>query len=83
MLLVVVNLPAAPAGKMYETWIVPRSGAPKPAGQLKSASNGDAVALIPGPIDVSAIKAVAVSLEPAATNPLTPTEIVFAAPLGS
>jgi anti-sigma-K factor RskA len=83
MLLVVVNLPVAPAGKMYETWIVPRTGSPKPTGQLKSQKNGDAVGFIPGPIDPSAIKAVAVSLEPAASNPVTPTEVVFAAPLGS
>jgi anti-sigma-K factor RskA len=83
MLLVVVNLPAAPEGKMYETWIVPRTGAPKPTGQLKLAKNGDAVGLIPGPIDASAVAAVAVSVEPAGSNPVTPTKVLFAAPLGS
>ncbi len=83
MLLVVVNLPAAPSGKMYETWIVPRTGAPKPTGQLKLAKNGDAVGLIPGPIDTSAVAAVAVSIEPAGSNPVTPTKVLFAAPLGS
>jgi anti-sigma-K factor RskA len=83
MLIVVVNLPVAPAGKMYETWIVPVAGPPKPTGELKAVKNGDAVGLIPGPIDASAIKAIAVSLEPARSNPVTPTEVIFAAPLGS
>lgn len=81
MLLVVVNLPAAPAGQMYETWIVPRSGAPRPVGQLKSTGNGDAVGQIPGPLDMSTIQAVAVSVEPAGSNPLSPTKVLFAAPL--
>jgi anti-sigma-K factor RskA len=83
LLLVVVNLPAAPAGKMYETWIVPRSVDPRPTGQLKSAVNGDAVGLIPGPLDVGAIQAVAVSIEPAGSNPVKPTQVVFAAPIGT
>ena len=83
MLLVVVNLPAAPAGKMYETWIVPRSGAPKPTGQLKIAKEGNGVGLIPGPIDPATVQAVAVSVEPAGTNPVKPTQVLFAAPLGT
>ena len=83
MLLVVVNLPAPPEGKMYETWIVPRAGAPKPTGQLKSTNNGHSVGRIPGPIDMASVKAVAVSLEPAGLNPVTPTTVVFAAPLAT
>jgi anti-sigma-K factor RskA len=83
MLLVVVNLPAAPAGKMYETWVVPQDGAPKPVGQLESAKNGDAVGHIPGPLNLAAVKAVAVSVEPAGSHPVTPTQVIFAAPLGS
>jgi hypothetical protein len=41
------------------------------------------VGLIPGPIDTSAVAAVAVSIEPAGSNPVTPTKVLFAAPLGS
>jgi anti-sigma-K factor RskA len=82
MLLVVVNLPAAPEGKMYETWIVPRTGAPKPMGLLKATKNGDAVGRIPGPLDMASIQAVAVSMEPAGSDPVTPTTVIFAAPFG-
>jgi anti-sigma-K factor RskA len=81
MLLVVVNLPAAPPGKMYETWIVPRTGAPKPVGQLKASKDGDAVGQIPGPLDMATIQAVAVSVELAGSSPVTPATVIFAAPL--
>jgi anti-sigma-K factor RskA len=83
MLLVVVNLPGAPSGKMYETWIIPHTGPPRPTGQLKFAKDGRATGLIPGPLDVATIKAVAVSLEPAGSDPVSPTTVVFAAPLGN
>jgi anti-sigma-K factor RskA len=80
IMLMVVNLPALPAGKMYETWIVPRTGAPKPAGQLYPGKNGDAVARIRGPLDSANVQAVAVSVEPAGSQPVTPTQVLFAAP---
>jgi anti-sigma-K factor RskA len=81
ILLVVVNLPAVPSGKMYETWLVPGSGAPQPVGQLKSTDRGNAVAHIPGPLNMSTIQAVAVSVEPAGSNPASPTKVLFTAPL--
>jgi anti-sigma-K factor RskA len=81
MLLMVVNLPVAPAGKMYETWLVPKAGAPRPTGELKTEKSGEAVGLIEGPLDMATVQAVAVSLEPAGTSPLKPTTLVFAAPV--
>jgi hypothetical protein len=83
LLLVVVNLPAAPSGKMYETWVVPRSGSPRPSGQLKIGSNGDSVARIPGPFDIETVRAVAVSVEQAGSHPTTPDRVLFSAQLGS
>lgn len=79
VMLIVGNLPAAPAGKMYETWIIPRAGAPRPTGKLVVGEDGALVGLIAGPVDPEHIKAVAVSLEPAAASPVTPTLVVFAA----
>jgi hypothetical protein len=80
VLLLVGNLAPAPAGKMYETWIIPRNGAPKPVGQLVAAGGGSLVGLIPGPVDPASIGAVAVSIEPAGSNPLVPAQVLFAAP---
>ncbi len=80
LLLVVVNLPEAASGKMYETWIVPRQGAPRPVGQLRRSKAGESVALIPGPFDAASLKAVAVSVEPSSdTPPTSPTTVLFAA----
>lgn len=79
VMLTVANLPAAPAGKMYESWIVPKSGNPQPTGEL-AVSNGVHTRVISGPRDPSAIKAVAVSLERAGSTPQSPTTVVFAAP---
>ena len=36
----------------------------------------------PGPVDVASIKAVAVSVEPDNVPAVTPTKVLFAAPLG-
>ncbi len=79
VMLTVANLPTAPTGKMYEAWIVPKSGTPQPSGQL-AASNGIHTRVISGPLDPSLIKAVAVSLEQAGSTPQAPATVVFAAP---
>jgi anti-sigma-K factor RskA len=42
--LVVRQLPAAPAGKTYEAWVIPRGGTPKRAGLFPG---GDSMALVP------------------------------------
>ncbi|HLJ15358.1 MAG TPA: anti-sigma factor [Bryobacteraceae bacterium] len=76
VLLIASNLPPAPAGKIYEMWIIPKSGAPKPAGLFQSQQNGSAFHLVPGPIDTSVTAAVAVSIEPEAGS-ATPTKIVI------
>ena len=76
VLLLASNLPPAPAGKTYEMWLIPKSGAPKPAGLFQSGADGSALHLNPGPIEANTA-AVAVSLEPAAGS-AAPTNIVIA-----
>lgn len=63
VLLIASNLPPAQAGKTYEMWVIPKGGAPHPAG-LFQAEGGTAVHILSGPLDVSTIGAVAVSVEP-------------------
>jgi anti-sigma-K factor RskA len=79
VLLMVGNLAPAPTGKMYETWIVPRSGAPRPAGQLVAAGGGSLVGLIPSPVEPASIRAVAVSIESAGSSPAAPAKVLFVA----
>lgn len=80
VVLIAANLPQPAPGKTYQLWVVPKTGAPIPAGLFQSDSQGNALYLRNGPVDVGATKAIAVSVEPAAGSQ-TPTTIVFAAAL--
>ena len=80
VLLFASNLPPAPAGKVYEMWLIPKTGAPKPAGLFQSSAQGTALYLLNGPIDRVQTKAVAVTVEPeAGSNAPTSTPIIAAA----
>lgn len=63
VLLIASNLPPAPAGKVYEMWVIPKAGKPVAAGLFQSAPGGAAVHIQRGPVDVRATGAVAVTLE--------------------
>ena len=63
VLLLAANLPPAPAGKIYEMWVIPAGGKPVPAGLFQTESNGSAVHLYRGAVDVASTGAVAVTLE--------------------
>jgi anti-sigma-K factor RskA len=80
VLLIASRLPAAPQGKIYEMWIVPRRGAPVPAGLFQSGPDGNALHLQTGPVDIAATGAVAVTLEneAGAQQPTPPLLIVAA-----
>jgi anti-sigma-K factor RskA len=63
VLLLASNLPPAPAGKIYEMWVIPKTGTPRPAGLFQSETSGTAMHLQQGPVDVGSTAAVAVTLE--------------------
>lgn len=75
------NLPPAPAGKIYELWIIPKGGAPKPSGLFQSDANGNAMHMVAGPIDIAATGAFAVSVEPEAGSPAPTTTPIIVAPM--
>jgi len=80
VLLLASNLSPAPDGKIYEMWLIPKGGKPAPAGLFQSASDGTALNLLSGPVDIAATGAVAVTLEPAGGVPQpTSTPIIVAA----
>ena len=74
------NLPPAPAGKVYEMWLIPKAGNPAPAGLFQSDASGAAVHIQAGAVDMRATGAVAVTLENegGAAQP-TSTPIIVAA----
>ncbi len=58
------NMPALPAQKSYELWLIPTSGAPIPAGVFKPDAHGSATVIQPPlPAGVEA-KAFAITIEP-------------------
>ena len=66
VLLIASNLPPAPAGKTYQMWVLPKGGAPIPAGLFQSDPQGNVIHLLSGPVDPAATAAIAVSVEPSA-----------------
>jgi hypothetical protein len=82
VLLIAANLPAAQAGKTYEMWVIPKGGAPRPAGLFQS-QGGTALHILSGPVDVGTIGAIAVTLEPeSGSSAPTSTPIIVAAVAG-
>lgn len=83
VLLFAGNLPQMPAGKVFEMWLVPKNGgAPVPAGLFRG-ENGQGVHLRPGPVDLTQVAAVALTLEPE-TGSTTPTlPILLAVPVST
>jgi len=79
--MVVAHLPSAPAGWKYESWIVPKNGAPQPVESFATDNTGFAFTVVKGPVDVSQWSAVSVSMEPLDSTPVKPTKPVFAAPV--
>jgi len=80
VLLLASNLTPAPPGKIYEMWIIPKGGAPLPAGLFQSESDGTAMYLRKGSFDVASTGAIAVTLEPeAGSQAPTSTPLIVAA----
>jgi hypothetical protein len=82
VLLIVSHLPPAPAGRIYEMWLVPKTGAPVPAGLFQSDAAGNAMHLQAGPVDRTRMAAIAVSVEPQAGSAAPTTKPFVVAPLG-
>lgn len=79
--MIMANLPNAPAGWKYESWIVPKSGDPKPIESFAKNQAGIAVTMVRGPVDVTQWSGLAVSLEPDRSTPVKPTKILFVNPV--
>lgn len=79
--LVVGSLPTAPGGWKYESWVVPKSGAPEAVEPFQPNGNGQAITIVPGPVEVNRLRAIAVSMEPENSRPVKPTTLVLSANL--
>jgi hypothetical protein len=77
VLLIASNLPPAPAGKLYEMWVIPKGGAPRPAGTFQSGPQGTAMHILNGVVDSSVT--LAVTVEPDTGSPAPTSDILFSA----
>jgi anti-sigma-K factor RskA len=77
VLLIASNLPALPAGKAYEMWVIPKGGAPRPAGLFQSGPQATAIHILPGAVDPNVT--VAVTVEPDSGSPQPTSNVLFSA----
>jgi anti-sigma-K factor RskA len=80
VMFIATNLPALPRGRTYEMWVIPKGGAPKPAGLFQSDERGNAVHVQPGPVDLATTSAVAVSVEPESGSAAPTSQPIIIAP---
>jgi hypothetical protein len=81
VLLIASNLPPAAQGKIYQMWVIPKGGSPRPAG-LFQAEGGTALHILSGPVDLASVGAVAVTVEPEAGSQAPTTTPIIVAPVG-
>ena len=81
VLLVASNLPATPADRIYEMWLIPKGAKPVPAGLFRSGEDGDAIHVRPGAVDIASTAAIAVTVENQAGADQPTTTPLIVAPL--
>jgi len=64
VVLIASRLPQLAPGLVYEMWVIPKTGAPKPAGLFRATEAGTAIHTLQGPLDLASTGAVAVTVEP-------------------
>jgi len=83
VLLIASNLPPTQAGKAYEMWVIPNGGKgkPIPAGVFQSGSDGSAMHIQRGAVDLSGKPVIAVTVEPEAGSPGPTSAPLFGVPV--
>ncbi len=77
MAMVVDTLPAPPSGWVYQSWVTPRNGAPRPIELFATDPQGRAVTVFRGPVEVAQFSSMLISMEPVGSVPSKPTTLVF------
>ena len=81
VLLIASNLPPLAPGRIFEMWVIPKGGAPQPAGLFQSTESGTAYNMLSGPVTLSSGDAIAVTVEPEAGSSAPTTQPLFVAAL--
>jgi anti-sigma-K factor RskA len=85
LLLIASNLPPAPSGKAYELWFLPRAKGVPPirAGMFQAESDGTAMHMERGAVDMTATGGVAVTMEVEAGVDAPTGDLVIVAPFAA
>ena len=75
------QLPSLRNEQTFELWLIPKTGAPEPAGLFRPNADGNVVSLRTTPIDTAQIQAVAVTVEPQGGSSAPTTKPILAVPL--
>ena len=81
VLMIAANLPQLTPGQIFEMWLIPKGGAPRPAGLFTAAPSGDAFHILSGPVDIASLGAVAVTVEPEAGSAAPTSTPIIAVPV--
>jgi anti-sigma-K factor RskA len=81
VLLIASNLPALAPGRTYQMWLIPKGGAPRPAGLFRSDARGGAVHILESAVDVAGTGAMAISVEPEGGSVQPTTTPIIVAPV--
>lgn len=81
VLLIASNLPPLTPGRIFEMWVIPKGGAPQPAGLFQSTDSGTAFHMLAGPLNLSSGDSIAVTVEPEAGSSAPTSQPLFVAPI--
>lgn len=76
------QLPRLASDKTFQLWLVPANGAPRSAGLFRTNAQGSFVNVVPGPLNLAQIQAVAVSVEPRRGSPAPTTTPILVVSIG-
>jgi anti-sigma-K factor RskA len=79
VLLIASNLPPLTPGRIFEMWVIPKGGAPKPAGLFLASDSGTAFHMLAGTLNLGSGDAIAVTVEPEAGSSAPTTTPLFVA----
>jgi len=76
------QLPQLASDKTFQLWLIPANGAPRSAGLFRANAQGGFVNVVPGPLNLTQIQAVAVSVEPRHGSPAPTTTPLLVVSIG-
>jgi hypothetical protein len=82
VLLIAANLTPAAADRAYQVWILPKTGAARPAGKFRPDAEGSVTHTFDQPLDLNDVSGVAITVESSAGSPAPTMPMLLLAKIG-